>query len=239
MSRFPATLEPGRPFVMKSISRRLLGSTAFVAVLVVQFPVTSIMAAAVLSSNMDVAPTSTTSISNGQWMAAPFHTTSALTQLTDVVLDVYNSGNYFGGDLSVEIWTSQANSAGPGTLVQSILQSPFSSSPISITGLSLTLQPDTEYAVVTKGNVFAGQGSGPFQFPGSLTWYSVGVSTHTGDGFVAGSWWSGDSGASWNADSQTMKMSVFAAVPEPSTYCMALAGLACGGYSLFRRRKRA
>jgi len=29
------------------------------------------------------------------------------------------------------------------------------------------------------------------------------------------------------------------AVPEPSTYAMALAGLACGGYSLFRRRKRA
>ena len=30
-----------------------------------------------------------------------------------------------------------------------------------------------------------------------------------------------------------------AAVPEPSTYAMALAGLACAGYSLFRRRKRA
>ena len=29
------------------------------------------------------------------------------------------------------------------------------------------------------------------------------------------------------------------AVPEPSTCMMALAGLACGGYSLFRRRKRA
>ena len=29
------------------------------------------------------------------------------------------------------------------------------------------------------------------------------------------------------------------AVPEPSTYCMALAGLACGGYSRWRRRKRA
>jgi formylglycine-generating enzyme required for sulfatase activity len=28
-----------------------------------------------------------------------------------------------------------------------------------------------------------------------------------------------------------------APVPEPSTYAMALAGLACGGYSLFRRRK--
>jgi formylglycine-generating enzyme required for sulfatase activity len=29
-----------------------------------------------------------------------------------------------------------------------------------------------------------------------------------------------------------------APVPEPSTYAMALAGLACGGYSIFRRRKR-
>jgi sulfatase modifying factor 1 len=28
-----------------------------------------------------------------------------------------------------------------------------------------------------------------------------------------------------------------AAVPEPSTYAMALAGLACGGYSIFRRRR--
>jgi hypothetical protein len=31
----------------------------------------------------------------------------------------------------------------------------------------------------------------------------------------------------------------FELVPEPSTYAMALAGLACGGYSIFRRRKRA
>jgi sulfatase modifying factor 1 len=30
-----------------------------------------------------------------------------------------------------------------------------------------------------------------------------------------------------------------AAVPEPSTYVMALAGLACGGYTMFRRRTRA
>ena len=29
------------------------------------------------------------------------------------------------------------------------------------------------------------------------------------------------------------------AVPEPSTYAMALAGIACGGYAMFRRRKRA
>jgi hypothetical protein len=34
-------------------------------------------------------------------------------------------------------------------------------------------------------------------------------------------------------------ISVPTAVPEPSTYAMALAGLACGGYSMWRRRKRA
>jgi hypothetical protein len=28
-------------------------------------------------------------------------------------------------------------------------------------------------------------------------------------------------------------------VPEPSTYAMALAGLACGGWGIRRRRKRA
>ena len=28
-------------------------------------------------------------------------------------------------------------------------------------------------------------------------------------------------------------------VPEPSTYAMALTGLSCSGYALFRRRKRA
>jgi hypothetical protein len=29
------------------------------------------------------------------------------------------------------------------------------------------------------------------------------------------------------------------AVPEPATYAMVVAGLACGGYTMFRRRKRA
>lgn len=30
-----------------------------------------------------------------------------------------------------------------------------------------------------------------------------------------------------------------AAVPEPSTYAMALGGLACGGFTLWRQRKQA
>ena len=39
------------------------------------------------------------------------------------------------------------------------------------------------------------------------------------------------------ADSACRGFRLVAPVPEPSTYAMALAGLACGGYSLFRRRR--
>ena len=42
---------------------------------------------------------------------------------------------------------------------------------------------------------------------------------------------------SGNVDGQVMLLTV--AVPEPSTYAMALAGIACGGLSIWRRRKRA
>ncbi len=40
-------------------------------------------------------------------------------------------------------------------------------------------------------------------------------------------------------DAVNLNGSVVNAVPEPSTYAMALAGLACGGFSTWRRRKRA
>ena len=50
-------------------------------------------------------------------------------------------------------------------------------------------------------------------------------------------------GASWHVDYNYQSLNQIAIVsvpvPEPSTYAMALAGIACGGYSMFRRRKRA
>ena len=43
----------------------------------------------------------------------------------------------------------------------------------------------------------------------------------------------------WNnfTDQSVMTFATVAAVPEPSTYAMTLAGLACGGFSMWRRRK--
>ena len=48
-----------------------------------------------------------------------------------------------------------------------------------------------------------------------------------------------DSGSYPITVNQSWQIGSAQAVPEPSTYAMALAGLACGGYSMFRRRKRA
>ena len=50
----------------------------------------------------------------------------------------------------------------------------------------------------------------------------------------------GDTFASSNeVSTDGFRLASLVAVPEPSTYAMALAGIAFGGYSLFRRRKRA
>ena len=125
--------------------------------------------------------------------------------------------------------------------MQSILTSSFSSTPVSITGLSLMLQPDTDYFVVARGNVFNAQSG--FNFPGFLNWGSVPTTTHTGDGFVSGGWASGDSGSSWFSESGTFKMSILAAnsVPEidPGTGSSALSVVAGVLAMIEQRRRRA
>jgi hypothetical protein len=70
-----------------------------------------------------------------------------------------------------------------------------------------------------------------FSIPGTLYWDATDVVTSPSYDTV-------NSGAGWNGPfSQNLYMKV-TAVPEPSTYAMALAGLAGGGYTMFRRRKR-
>jgi len=79
-----------------------------------------------------------------------------------------------------------------------------------------------------------------YLLPGAPPFFLTSTGKATGGTDAA---WIRDGGGS-NADfsrslygiSETLTV---APVPEPSTYVMALAGLACGGYSLFRRRQRA
>jgi hypothetical protein len=136
----------------RSVAIAVLAVLAVLAVFALAGAAAPSFAGIVLSSNMDVETTDTTSITNTQWIAAPFRSTSVLTTITDVNLDISTTSNYRGGDLSVEIWT--ASNAGPTAFMQSIRKSPFVSRPVSITGLSVMLQPNTNYAVVARGNVF-------------------------------------------------------------------------------------
>ena len=70
---------------------------------------------------------------------------------------------------------------------------------------------------------------------GGLGQYVIG--TFTASGTTASFTLTGSGTGAWTFP--VMNALQVRAVPEPSAYCMALAGLACGGYSLFRRRKRA
>ena len=75
----------------------------------------------------------------------------------------------------------------------------------------------------------------------NLTWYAPGSSGAGLDDYGAGVWQS--SLTTVGGESRKLIFSqptgVLSVVPEPSTWASLLAGLACGGYSLFRRRKRA
>ena len=72
---------------------------------------------------------------------------------------------------------------------------------------------------------------------------SMGTSSNYSAGWITdGTMWSNYSGGapifSPIVDG-ALTLGTAVGVPEPSTYAMALAGLACGGYTMFRRRKRA
>jgi hypothetical protein len=84
----------------------------------------------------------------------------------------------------------------------------------------ITLTPVTPSAVIWGGN-FSSAGFGV-----ANTQFLFGNDPNPASGITYGS----STGGTYNMEIQV-------AVPEPSTYAMALAGLACGGYSLFRRRR--
>jgi sugar lactone lactonase YvrE len=87
---------------------------------------------------------------------------------------------------------------------------------VSTIGASSNLDGTLGVAVDAAGNVYASNGDEIYKFNSAgvfqFSWPTPGASTY---------------------------MTVAAVVPEPSTYAMALAGLACGGYLVRRRRKRA
>ena len=104
-----------------------------------------------------------------------------------------------------------------------------------LTSLGWALVSGNNYAVALWSE--AATWNNPDDSAGGLAWMDG--DTDSANRAVFNNW-SVQGGASWEQWSSATGFSVGLStqvVPEPSTYIMALAGLACGGYSLFRRRR--
>ena len=100
--------------------------------------------------------------------------------------------------------------------------------------------------VTTVGTNGGPSAYGAFDMQGNMwEWNDLHGAPNSSRGLRGGDYYQGittaNSRAEDNAASEYsgygFRLAAPVAVPEPSTSCMALAGLACGGYSLFRRRR--
>lgn len=102
---------------------------------------------------------------------------------------------------------------------------------------SVTVTSDAVYTW-NFSNAHLTSGSTYWVYPdGDLKWYQVGSYDSPSAQNSSGYSYAGTIGSfagPWGPTSAGYSISV-EAVPEPSTWCMALAGLACGGVSLWRR----
>ena len=141
-----------------------------------------------------------------------------------------------GSSTAMQIAGDGSGSGVAGTGYDSIVVS--GSDGLSYGGeLSLMFSNASDFVLGTTFNLFSHSGSAA----GALEYVTAG-----GSGNYAGLSFTSDGNGVWTSDwvAATRQMLVFTestgnlvVVPEPSTWAMALAGLACGGYSMFRRKK--
>jgi formylglycine-generating enzyme required for sulfatase activity len=102
--------------------------------------------------------------------------------------------------------------------------------------------------VTTVGTNGGASAYGAFDMSGNVQeWNDLTGAAGSLRGLRGGSWglgqfdldtsYGGTDTPDWATDSTGFRLARPVAVPEPSTYAMAFAGLACGAYSLFRRRR--
>ena len=170
--------------------------------------------------------------------ATNLNTGSAPTYRMPLENEWYKAAYYKGGSTNFgdHYWTyaTQSNSA-PGTTIGSRANQ---------------ANYDSAIGHSTDVGSFSGSGSfyGTFDQSGNVfQWNDLDGTSGSSRGLRGGRWdnnssivsssYRGESDPSFGHSTVGFRLASPVAVPEPSTCVMALAGLACGGYSLFRRRR--
>lgn len=175
-------------------------------------------------------PNGSYGVSNTQWIAQSFSTTNESFILSDIRLRLWNQ-NGTSGNFEIQVWDVLGTSGSPGSKVGTTIYTGLAQNLSSeygglleVSGLSVTLAPNTDYYLVAKGATLADIPDFDGDLPGFLYWDATDINTSaTYD--TTGSGWNGPSG-------QDMYMKV-TAVPESSTY-----GLILGSISLAALRRR-
>jgi hypothetical protein len=197
-------------------------------------------AAIILFDNLPAgSPNGSFGVSNTQWSAQSFSTTTSGFILSEVALRLWNQ-NGTSGNFEIQVWDALGTSGRPGAQVGAAVYTGLAQdlgntegSLLTVSGLNFTLVPDTTYYLVAAGTSLADI---PGRFgtqPGQLYWDATDVLTSP-------TYDTGDSGANWNGPfTQNLYLKVTAAsaaVPEPGTW--ATAALLVGGAAFMRWRKR-
>lgn len=195
---------------------------AATAVLLAWLPLPS-SAAVVLFDNLSAgSPNGSSGVSNTQWLAQGFSTTTAGFVLDEVSVQLWNNTGTTG-NFELQVWDALGASGSPGSQVGSAiytgLAQSLSSSPsglLTASSLGVTLAATTDYYLVARGTSLTDVPGPGFSFPGSLAWNQTNVVT-TPMRITT------DSAASWLSPTRNSFMSV-TAVPEPSTGILLAAG---------------
>jgi len=196
--------------------------------------------AAIIFNNLAAgSPNGSWGVSNSQWSAQSFSTTSSGFILSEVALRLWNQ-NGTSGNFELQVWDALGASGRPGAQVGSAIYTGLAEnlgseegSLLTVSGLNVTLVPDTTYYMVAAGTSLADIPDDDFPMPGTLYWDATDVLTSP-------AYDTSNSGVDWNGPySQNLYLKVTAAsaaVPEPGTW--AAAALLVGGAAFARWRKR-
>ena len=161
----------------------------------------------------------------------------------------YKAAYYKGGSTNAGYWTyATQNDLAPTAVTAGLTGIGSSGSTGNYANYSRAAGWNGQNGNVTTVGTNGGASAyGAFDMSGNVNeWNDLTGDAGSSRGLRAGSWFNAASTLSSPIRSSINPSSEFvyygfrlaAPVPEPSTYAMALAGLACGGYSMFRRRKR-